>query len=417
MTNSNDIEVGNIGLKKVLNTTLYILLMMFIASTIMFTSESNNIYGKLMDVLFISFFFLYNLIYPQKTYYINSIIVIYFLFFVYAFSSIFWTVDSFYTLFTAKRMFFVWVNLVIILNVIKLYNMYSAIIYGMIIGVFFNLFLSFELVDLGYQVYGSELDLTMTSVRFRGSTFQPNMLGGICVFTIMGAMLIMHYAKNRLTYIVPILAIFSAYYLIMLTISRASLVIASVLLLIFLMRMFLTKSTRGYFLIASLIIFMFASYYIDFQQFSDTLSNVFDRLVGLFSGVSGGQADSSTSERMKLLKMATQIFKENPFFGTGLDTMRVLLFDGLFAHNTYIELLATLGPIGFLLYYSIHILIIRNIFLVDDLWLKFYLLAFMGVIFLGDFAGVNYYSKYVLILLLLFNHLAEENIKKREKYR
>jgi O-antigen ligase len=94
--------------------------------------------------------------------------------------------------------------------------------------------------------------------------------------------------------------------------------------------------------------------------------------------------------------------------------MRVLLFDGLFAHNTYIELLATLGPIGFMLYYSIHILIIRNIFLVDDIWLKFYLLVFMGVIFLGDFAGVNYYSKYVLIILLLFNHLAEENIKNKE---
>jgi O-antigen ligase len=412
---TNNVVEDNIGLKKIFNTTLYMLLMMFIASTIMFTSDNNNIYGKLMDILFIAFFFLYNLIYPPKTYYINSMIAIYFLFFVFAFSSVFWTVDSFFTLFTAKRMFLVWVNLIVILNVLKLYKMHSAIIYGLMIGVFFNLFLSLELVDLGYQIYGSEVDLTMTSVRFRGSTFQPNMLGGICVFTIMGAMLIMHYAKTKLTYILPILAIFSAYYLIMLTISRASLVISSLLLLIFLMRMFINKSTRSYFIVASLVVFLLASYYVDFQQFSETLSNVFDRLIGMISGVSGGQADSSTSERMKLLKMAIQLFKENPFFGTGLDTMRVLLFDGLFAHNTYIELLATLGPIGFMLYYSIHILIVRNIFLVDDIWLKFYLLVFMGVIFLGDFAGVNYYSKYVLIILLLFNHLAEENIKKREK--
>jgi len=304
--------------------------------------------------------------------------------------------------------------MVIIYNVLKLYDMYKAIIYGLIIGILFNLFLSMEIMDLGYELYGGMNGVA--SVRYKGSTFQPNMLGGICVFTIMGAMLIVHYAKSKLDYLIPILAIGSAYYLILLTISRASLVIASLLLLLFMMRMSFNKSTRGYLFITFLALFIVGSYYIDFQQFSDTLSNVFDRLIGLFSGVSGGQGDSSTSERMKLLHMATQIFKENPFFGTGLDTMRVLLFDGLFAHNTYIELLASLGPIGFILYYSMHIVIIRNILHIDDLWLKLYLLAFMGIVFLGDFAGVNYFSKYVLIYLLLFNYLAEENINKRERF-
>jgi hypothetical protein len=63
-----------------------------------------------------------------------------------------------------------------------------------------------------------------------------------------------------------------------------------------------------------------------------------------------------------------------------------------------------------------HIVIIRNILHIDDLWLKLYLLAFMGIVCLGDFAGVNYFSKYVLIYLLLFNYLAEENINKRERF-
>jgi len=388
---------------------IYISIVLFIASTVMFALDHNAYIGKIFGVFFILVFLITQLFYTSKKYYINSMIVIYFIFMCYGLLSVFWTVDVFFTTFTVKRVFFVFVNLIIFYNIFKLYNdIYTAIFIGLGIGILYNVLLSLNIIHVGYELYkdGSE--------RFRGSTFQPNALAGIAVYTIMGSMLLLNKAKNILWIALNVIIILSSVYIIMLTMSRTALIMSLLLISLLLMRIFLDDGYKKYrvYIISFLVIaIIIAPYYIDL----DTLINVYkgfeDRLAGLIEGLTSSKGDSSTSERFVLIKMTIDIIKNNPFFGIGLDTVRVSLFDGLYSHNNYLELLACLGPIGLLLFYSIHIITIKKILTIKDLWLKRYLLFFMLIILISDLAGVTYYSKYLLFYVLLFNHLSEENVK------
>ncbi len=391
---------------------LYILFVAFIASTVIFTRESNVLYGNILDLLFLSTFFLTELLNPKKEYYVNSVILLYLLFLCFAFFSVFWSVDPFFTKFTSKRILFVLINMIVIYNILKLYDYYTAIFIGLMIGILYNVLLANGIISVSYDIYGSAAGIE--SIRFSGSTFQPNMLGGIALFTIMGAILMIYNTKNRLLISLYLLVILASYYLMILAISRASMVLSTLLVLVLFLYLFSIKEYKKYTITFIVILLFILIYFVKLDDLSDLLSSVYDRLSGLFSSETSHK-DASTLERMKLFHMAFEIYKEHPFLGTGLDTMRVLLFEGLYSHNNYIELLASLGPIGFILYYSIHFVVIKKIFQIEDFWLKLFLLSFMAIILLFDMAGVNYYSKYVLFYMLLFSYLAEKNAKKERE--
>jgi O-antigen ligase len=388
---------------------IYISIVAFLATTVIFALNQNAYIGKIFGIGFILTFLFTQLLYTSKKYYINSFIVVYFLFMCYGLLSVFWTVDVFYTTFTARRVFLVLINLIILYNVFKLYNnIYTAIFIGLAIGIIYNVLLSLNIIHVGYELYkdGSE--------RFRGSTFQPNALAGIAVYTIMGAMLLLDKAKNIIWIAFNIIIILLSIYIIMLTMSRTALIMAIMLISLLLIRIFLDDGYKKYrvYIISSIVIaIVIAPYYINL----DTLINVYngfeERLTGLIEGLTSNKGDSSTSERFVLIKMTIEIIKNNPFFGIGLDTVRVSLFKGLYSHNNYLELLACLGPIGFLLFYTLHIITIKKILAIKDGWLKIYLLFFIFIIMISDMAGVTYYSKYMLFYMLLFNHLAEDNVK------
>lgn len=388
---------------------LYALFIIFIASTIIFTRESNLKYGNILDVLFLSYFGVLQILNPQKRYYINSIIIIYTLFLAYAFLSIFWTVDPFFTKFTSKRILFVLINMIVIYNVLKIYKFDNAIFIGISIGIFYNVLLARHIIEVGYELYGSAAGIE--SVRFSGSTFQPNMLGGIALFNIMGMSYLIYKSKSKFAVFLYFIMIVLSYYLMLLAISRSSMILGLIPVSVILFYLYSKKEYRKVIVSTLLIITILLIYFIDLDHFMNILNNVLERLSGLFSS-DLRHKDDSTLERMKLLHMAIEIYKNNPFFGTGLDTMRVLLFDGLYSHNNYVEILASIGPIGLILYYSIHIVVIKKILLVRDFWLKVILLSNILVILLFDIAGVNYYSKYVLFYLLLFSYISEENLKK-----
>jgi O-antigen ligase len=107
--------------------------------------------------------------------------------------------------------------------------------------------------------------------------------------------------------------------------------------------------------------------------------------------------------------MAFDIFTQNPILGTGLDTMRVsLLGNNLHSHNTFIELLASLGPIGFTLYYSIHFFLIKKSLEVKDKWLRRYLLFFIFILLVRDLAGISYNNKFIIFFFIFFSYIAEE---------
>ena len=76
----------------------------------------------------------------------------------------------------------------------------------------------------------------------------------------------------------------------------------------------------------------------------------------LFSSISGNNiVDTSTMQRTYLIQTAVSVWIENPIIGVGWENFALYNDLNLLAHNNYLELLASLGLIGFAVYYSNYI--------------------------------------------------------------
>jgi len=71
--------------------------------------------------------------------------------------------------------------------------------------------------------------------------------------------------------------------------------------------------------------------------------------------------DTGNQKRVQMYKEGFNIIKNNPIFGIGLDNYRVLSSFDTYSHSDYIEVAASTGIVGFLLYFSIYIILWRRL--------------------------------------------------------
>lgn len=67
----------------------------------------------------------------------------------------------------------------------------------------------------------------------------------------------------------------------------------------------------------------------------------------------GGQTDGSTSIRFEMIAYGWNMFLQKPLFGWGLGAFTDVAGFGFYSHNNYIEILVSLGLVGFLWYYAL----------------------------------------------------------------
>ena len=92
---------------------------------------------------------------------------------------------------------------------------------------------------------------------------------------------------------------------------------------------------------------------------------------------------------------------ENPLLGYGLNNYHLFHWSGVYSHNNYIEVLVSLGIIGFIIYYSIFINS-ATVLIKKREYLKpiHFLLAFSILSsFVFGYGMVQFYSKGIWILM------------------
>ena len=381
----------------------YILFTVYASFLIIFATAENEIIANLAGVMLVAFFLLYQLFYTSKTFYINSMLLIYFVFYLFCVLSLTWTIDVDYSSYTVIRMTQMFINLLLLYNILKIFKIHEAVFTGFVIGIFFNLILALEVMTVASPIY--------LKMRFIGTTTHPNTIGLLALFAILGSVLLLQNAKNRAWIVTNLLSILAAFYLIILTASRSSLLIAGLIILLFILQVFLNPKSRVYLFLFAGIIFVVFVYFVDMTKLLESLKFAMQRLAGILGTLDGQSADGSTTERLLFLHIMIDVFKDNPFFGTGINTSRVFLH-GFYSHNNYIEILGALGLFGALLYYSAYGHLLLKISRVKDFWTKYYLWVFIAVIAIYDFAAVTFYSKVVLMMLLVLHFMAEENAEK-----
>jgi O-antigen ligase len=380
----------------------YLLFMMYAAFLVIFAKQNNEVIANLSGLILVGTFIMYQLFYTSKTFYLNSMLLVYFIFYLFCILSLTWTIDTSYSSYTVIRMSMIFVNLFVLYNILKIFKVHEAIFAGFVIGMIVNFLLATEIITIAQPIY--------LKMRFIGTTTHPNTIGLMALFGILGSILLLQSAKNRAWILLNLVNILAALYIIILTASRSSLLISGLIILLYVVQLFLNPKSRIYLFIFAGVITLLFLYFVDLDKLAEHVKFMMERMAGILGTFDGQHADGSTTERLLFIQIMMDVFKENPFIGTGVNTSRVFLH-GFYTHNNYVEILGTLGIIGLFIYYSAYTHLAWKISQVRDFWTKYYLMAFALVIIFYDFAAVTFYSKVILMMLLVLHFMAEEKQK------
>lgn len=148
----------------------------------------------------------------------------------------------------------------------------------------------------------------------------------------------------------------------------------------------------------------------------DIFSGLYERIRMLF-GLSSYK-ESSLQLRQQMIQIGLRQFKKTPVFGIGIGATGVLTSNYLghntYLHNNYVEMIASGGLVGFILYYSMPWYIVKNLWKnrLQDKNVQLALIL-MLVHLLGDFGTVSFYKKPTYVILAL-GFLVVSLAKRRE---
>ncbi len=392
---------------KVEDSIVFLLLTAFISSLIIFDLDVNVLYSNMLNVLLfgVSGFFL--ILNKSNFFPRNKLASIYFVFTVFCLLSVFWAVDFDLAFDYALRLVIVFVNIVVIYTLFCHYKIQNAILWGVLIGAFFNYLLAFEVYKPSYELYEFG--------RFLGSVGNPNKLSKILIISIFASLVLLNDSK-RAYWIKGILIvnIVLSFYLIFLSVSKKGLIIAPLLVI---MSFSYKKIKFSSLIVILILIFAVVQLLIKIVP-EDILQIMYEKTIFRFSvfleGFSGneGMGDDSTIERKKLIEGGLDLYFSNPIIGVGINNFRV--FFEKYAHNNFIELLVGVGIIGATIFYSIYIVILKEIKKMQNSVIKRYFFAMILVLLFMDFTTVSYFDKLV-ILILVYIYFSSREQKKIEE--
>lgn len=137
-------------------------------------------------------------------------------------------------------------------------------------------------------------------------------------------------------------------------------------------------------------------------------ASIFERFEKMMNSVTGqGKVDNSTKTRILFTEIGIEQFLETPILGIGIgnsgDLTANVIGRSTYLHNNFVELLATTGIIGFILYYSVFLYIIINciqLLRLKNKYINIVLIIFL-INLLLDYGVVSYYTKNTYVYILL----------------
>ncbi len=380
----------------------YAVVTLYFASLIIFARPDNVLFSNIANAVMIGYFLFLELFYGDRTIYLNSVVAAYGIFLLYALLSLFWTIDLEISAEMTERMVKIAINLLFVYNILKKYKIVSAIFLGLFLGSLVNFLISLHLVPLYFVPYFPG------TVRFMGTTINPNITSSFMFYSIFMSILWLQITTNRWFIVIGMFNIAISYYVILMTVSRAGMVVAFALVLLFLLASLLDERRRGYLFWGAVLVGVGALFMTDAQSWSKLVKVVefgLERLGYIVASLTGEGEEYSAEERLAFARVAWEMFGEHPLFGTGVDTVRAYL--GVYSHNNYTELLANGGIVGFVLFYMIYIFAFVKALYVKEHFIRLFLLTYVLILFVYDLGGVSYYEKLSLMMIVTAAYIAE----------
>ncbi|WP_102348318.1 O-antigen ligase family protein [Bacillus sp. Marseille-P3661] len=155
--------------------------------------------------------------------------------------------------------------------------------------------------------------------------------------------------------------------------------------------------------IAIIFLIIFYNVIMNVEPIYNVFGNRIEATIVTLLGDNSAVSESETQVREAMVLRGIELFANQPLLGYGLGNYAIVSGYGIYSHNNYIELLTSLGIIGFLLYYSIFIYLFLKLF--KRLIYKNKSFAFpfatIFILLLIDMALVSFQTGYIQILIML----------------
>ncbi len=406
MKSEENKKIINVSEKAISVKIISILFMLYIASTIIFRMQYIYI-TYMIDIMLIFTFVLLLYMKKIKIYSGNKVVFAYFIFAIFTLMSSFWAKDFNIAMFKSFQLISISINIFIIFNIIKNYHIEDYFMYGVLLGSFFNFLFALELLPHPFDIY--------LLSRLTGTVGNPNALSVVMIISIFVSIVYLAKEKeksNIFLYYYQYVNIILALYLIIMSVSRKGIVFGFAL--VFLQILMSMKDVKSFVRFSSMSAIGIVIF-INFINLDD-LWLLYDKIIYRFNVLGEGLAHTdsragSTGIRIYLAEIGLDLFKNHPLVGVGVNNFRAYAPGGLYSHNNYVELLAGVGLVGTMIFYSIYVFIFQKILQVHKIDMKFIFSFFLLVLLGMDIASVTYYNKLILYTLLMTYMILEKNIE------
>lgn len=113
------------------------------------------------------------------------------------------------------------------------------------------------------------------------------------------------------------------------------------------------------------------------------------------------EIDKSTLHRSMMIQEAWNVFKENPITGIGLENFRMYSSFSTYSHNNYMEILVSTGILGFIIYYSLPVLILLYAIYRKNNTDYSLIITILTIILILDIANVSYRQLITQVMIAL----------------
>lgn len=381
----------------------YFLFFLYLVLFFIYGSDPNKLFYSEIVLIALSTFELFNFI-RYKKFKISFPIFLFFLLSFFCLISSFWAIDSNLAISKAKTLSFLSLFYFIGFNLFSddKDNAIKLIKIIMYAGVIFSLYI------VNYYGLSKYCDMLFSGVRIGSEINNVNGIGLTTVISFLMSIFLVKYESKKY--------VFYSIFLTIITIGTGSRTALLELLFSVLLVMLFDKDKAKIASVLKKIIvlcLLFFTLIFVVNQFSSF--DLVNRFIEMFNFIgNSGDVDGSTITRMKFIQEGFNTFLQHPIFGigggnSGFITSIVSPGRYTYLHNNYVELLSTLGLVGFCLYYMIHfIIIIGNI--KKNKKDKYTILAIIIILLLllGDIGNVSYYSKTTIVYFLYGTLLFEE---------
>lgn len=259
---------------------------------------------------------------------------------------------------------------------------------------------------------GNRINLAMTDENL-AENWNANAIGMNLALTILFGYLISKYSHNKIYWILWIVISLAMMVVIMLSGSRKAILCLIIPFIIYA----LFNYRRHFFKALLLIVAAFGLVWLalNIPFFYDIIGRRIENMVVMLTGNDTGMEDTS---RRELIFLGLEWFEESPILGYGMNCFRVLsnkvprfMGQNFYAHNNYVELLVGGGIVGFSVYYSYVVVLLRRLFRHKGIY-NLYAVICLGIVLFMDFAEVSYYDVIMqLLILFAFIFLRFKNVE------